>query len=367
MTEAGASEIRKIIHVDMDAFFASIEQRDFPELKGKPVIIGGDPGKRGVVSTASYEARVYGIRSAMPSVTARRLCPQGIFLHGNMQKYREVSRQIREIFYRATDLVEPVSVDEAYLDVTVNHYGEKSATRVARRIQRQIFEELQLTCSAGVSYNKFLAKVASDFHKPAGLTVITPKDAEAFLEALPIRKFHGIGRVTAAKLLGMGVKYGRDLKKFERESLIGLFGKTGEYYYDIVRGIDLRPVEVEYERKSLGREITLERDCADLETLQRYIRRLSAKVADLLKQGGLAGKTVTVKIRYDNFETVTRSMTLRKPVRDSATIGAVALELLSRTEAGTRPVRLFGVTVGNFPDERETNAPIQLEFDFQYE
>ncbi|WP_176012587.1 DNA polymerase IV [Victivallis sp. Marseille-Q1083] len=357
-------ENRKIIHIDMDAFYASIEQRDHPEWRGKPLIIGGSPEERGVVSTCSYEARVFGIHSAMPTKTAVRLCPDGIFQPVDMPKYKRVSGRIQDILHRFSDRVEPVSIDEAYLDVTENAQKQPSATLVARAIQRAIYEETMLTASAGVSYNKFLAKIASDLHKPCGLTVITPKNATRFLEQLPIEKFHGIGRATAGRLKGMGVKCGGDLKKFEREALIGLFGKNGSYYYDIVRGIDLRPVETEYERKSYGREITFPHDLDNLDEIVEHVRRLSGRVAQLLAREGLAGRTVTLKVRYENFQTVTRSMSVTVPVGEGRVIAAIAEALLKRTEAGARQVRLLGVTMSNFPTGAEQNAPIQLEFDF---
>ena len=245
--------MRKIIHIDMDAFFASIEQRDRPGLRGLPVIVGGSAERRGVVSTCSYEARAFGVHSAMPMRTAQRLCPQAVYLEVDMKKYRNESARIREIFYSVTDLVEPVSIDEAYLDVTENKRSESSATRLARAVQREIFLKTGLTASAGVSYNKFLAKIASDLKKPAGLTVIPPERAMEFLDSLPVGKFHGIGKVSAAKLTGMNIRTGRDLRQLDAATLSALFGKTGLFYYNIVRGIDNRPVEVEDEPKSIGR------------------------------------------------------------------------------------------------------------------
>ena len=278
----GSGAARKIIHIDMDAFFASIEQRDRPELRGRPVIVGGLPEHRGVVSTCSYEARAFGVHSAMPTRTAFRLCPEAVLLHPDIKKYKRISAVIRGIFHDFTDLVEPVSIDEAYLDVTVNKRGERSATRIAREIQREIFQKTRLTASAGVSCNKFLAKVASDLHKPAGLTVIRPEEAESFLDAMPVEKFHGIGRATAARLLAMNVRTGHDLRQLDRSTLAAHFGKVGEFYYRIVRGIDDRPVETGDEPKSVGKEITLSEDSTDRRQLRIMVRTLSYKVARLL-------------------------------------------------------------------------------------
>ena len=356
--------MRKIIHIDMDAFFASVEQHDHPELRGLPVIIGGSPEERGVVSTCSYEARAFGVHSAMPASQARRLCPHGIFLPVNYARYKEVSEEIRGIFKDCTDLVEPVSIDEAYLDVTVNHYNIASATRLAQMIQRQIYERTGLTASAGVSYNKFLAKVASDLRKPAGLSVIPPERAQEFLETLPIAKFHGIGKVTAEKFHSMGIRCGADLKKLDLPLLLSLFGKTGEYYYKIVRGDDDRPVEINGERKSVGKENTFPRDLSNQRRIRLEIRELAAQVASRMQRRHLAGKTVTLKVRYSDFQTITRAKSLRTPVDRAGSIATVALQLLKKTEAGIRPVRLLGVTVSNFCTESDRNAPEQLEFDF---
>lgn len=350
--------MRKIVHIDMDAFFASVEQRDRPELRGLPVIVGGSPEKRGVVSTCSYEARAFGVHSAMPMRTALRLCPRAVCLDVDMKKYRRESALIREIFHAATDLVEPVSIDEAYLDVTENKYGETSATRLARRIQREIFQQTGLTASAGVSYNKFLAKVASDLKKPAGLSVITPQEAQAFLDALPVGKFHGIGKVSAARLTGMNIRTGHDLRQLDATTLGSLFGKTGLFYYSIVRGIDDRPVETEDEPKSVGHEITMAEDCTDVRKLRIMLRQLARRVARRLQAKNLAGRTVTIKVRYGDFETVTRSLSFHTPVCDGAEIGEIAIGLAAKTEFATRPVRLLGVTVGNFAGP-ETEPPFE--------
>ena len=254
---------RKIIHIDMDAFFAAVEQRDNPELRGKPVIVGGDPGGRGVVATCSYEARRFGIHSAMSCARAYRLCPQARFVPPRFEAYRTVSLQIREIFHQYTDLVEPLSLDEAFLDVTDNKPAIQSATWVAQEILQKIKQVTGLTASAGVSYNKFLAKIASDMHKPDGLTVVTPEQAKAFIEVLPVRRFHGVGRVTEKRMQTLGILTGADLKKRPQQELDKNFGKAGQYYYQIARGIDLRPVLPNRVRKSIGKETTLSEDIAD--------------------------------------------------------------------------------------------------------
>ena len=356
--------IRKIIHIDMDAFFASIEQRDRPELRGKPVIVGGSVAERGVVSTASYEARKFGVHSAMPTSRALRLCPQGVFLPCDFERYRQTAHVIRAIFHRYTDLVEPVSIDEAYLDVTCNHINEPSATRLAAAIQQEIRQETGLTASAGVSYNKFLAKVASDLRKPAGLSVIPPEGAERFLEELPIEKFHGIGKVTAAKLRAMNVCNGKALKELDLQTMTSHFGKIGIFYYHIVRGRDDRQVEVTDERKSVGKENTFATDIRDVRRIRRELRELAARVALNLQRLQLAGRTVTLKVRYHDFRTVTRSVSSVMPVKKSGEIYASALALLEKTEAGTLPVRLLGISVTNFPAPEDRYRPEQLEFDF---
>lgn len=357
---------RKIIHIDMDAFFASVEQHDKPELRGKPVIVGGSVERRGVVSTCSYEARAFGVHSAMPMARALRLCPKGVFIEGNMKRYREVSKQIHAIFHEFTAQVEPLSIDEAFLDVTTNTRNNSSATVLAREIQREIYNRTGLTASAGVSYNKFLAKVASGLKKPAGLTVITPDRALEFLEALPIEQFYGIGKVTAGKLRNMNIRTGRDLKALNLDMLTAHFGKAGLFYFHIVRGIDDRPVEIDEDRKSVGRENTYATDLTDQRQIRIHIRALARKVARILQRNKLAGKTVTLKVRYENFQTVTRSASFHHPLDNGEAIGEVAVQLLAKTETKHRPVRLLGVTVSNFPTEEELARPIQLEFNFRY-
>ena len=342
--------MRKIIHIDMDAFFASVEQRNHPEYRGKPLIVAGSPDKRGVVSTCSYEARVFGVHSAMPTRTAMNLCPHGIFIEGDMQTYKEVSDTIFAIFYKYTTKVEPMSIDEAFLDVTDSVSAERSATMIASQILRDIFNSTGLTASAGVSYNKFLAKVASSLRKPAGLSVIKPSGAISFLENLPIEKFYGIGKVTAKKLRSMNIKSGKDLKALDLQTLISHFGKAGAFYYNIVRGIDEREVETDSVRKSYGRETTLISDITDMAKIRIYIRRLSIKVANYLKRDKITGRTVTLKLKYSDFQTVTRAKSFTHGIADAAAIGEIACELLQKTEAGSRPVRLIGVSISNFSD-----------------
>lgn len=358
---------RKIIHVDMDAFFASVEQRDNPKLKGKPVIVGGPPELRGVVSTASYEARKFGVHSAMPTKTALRLCPKAVFLRTNMEKYIKVSEELLAVMHEFTDIIEPLSIDEAFLDVTVNKFGEKSATRLARKLQKRIWERTRLTSSAGVSYNKFLAKIASDLKKPCGLSVITPEKAQEFIDSLPIEKFYGVGKVTAAKFKKLGINSGGDLKEKSIEWLTEHFGKAGDFYYYTARGIDERPVETEYERKSLGREITFPHDIDDIIQIREILKDLSKRVEELLAEENLTAKTVTLKVRYEDFSHITRQISLPELFNDSETIYNTALKLLERTEAGPRKVRLLGISTSGFPTNSpppEPNYPIQLEFKF---
>lgn len=339
--------MRKIIHVDMDAFFASVEQRDRPELRGKPVIVGGVPQRRGVVSTCSYEARRYGVHSAMPTRTALRLCPQAELIEPDFRRYSAVSMQIREEFLKLTPLVEPMSIDEAYLDVTAVCATLADAGIMAEALQKRIFDRCALTASAGVSYNKFLAKCASDFQKPAGLTLITPESAQAFLDELPVEKFHGIGKVSAQKLRSINIRTGRNLRQLPLENLKSVFGKAGIFYYGIVRGVDERPVELESDPKSISREVTLYEDCSDLRKLRILLRTLARRVTRRAVAAGFEGKSVFIKLKYDDFQTVTRSMLLDSAVSSGAVAGDIAVELLRKTDAGRRPVRLIGVGIGH--------------------
>ena len=306
---------RKIIHIDMDAFYASIEQRDKPSLKGKPVIVGGNPQSRGVVATCSYEAREYGIHSAMPCKTAYKRCPYAIFVRPRFEVYKQVSYEIREIFYKYTDLVEPLSLDEAFLDATENKLNIKYATDVAKMIKKEIYEKTGLTASAGVSYNKFLAKLASDYNKPNGLTVIREDNAQSFLDNLPIRKFFGIGKVTQKTLKGLGVENGYDLRQMEINELEFIFKNRGYLFYQLARGIDHREVEPHRERKSIGAETTLTENL-DLEDekLINILDELCEEVANRAKYLKKMGRTVTLKIKYGDFRQITRSASLTNPI-----------------------------------------------------
>ncbi|MDT8421484.1 MAG: DNA polymerase IV [Desulfuromonadales bacterium] len=358
------TEQRKIIHVDMDAFYAAVEQRDRPELRGRPVIVGGDPGSRGVVATCSYEARRFGIHSAMPSAQAYRRCPQAVFVRPRFEAYREVSLQIRTLFHEYTDLVEPLSLDEAYLDVTSNKKGMASATWVARDILQEIAGRTRLTASAGVSFNKFLAKIASDVNKPAGLTVITPQQAAGFIAELPVRRFHGIGRVTEQRLLARGIETGADLRSRSLEELERLFGRSGSYYYGIARGIDNRPVIPNRVRKSIGKEDTLAEDCADRGQMLTILGGLAQRVSALVKGRQTSGLTLTLKVKYSDFQTVTRSHTQFEPIESADVMLSLAEQLLAKTEAGDRPVRLLGLTLSNLTTEIPVEPSPQLDLPF---
>ncbi len=348
----------------MDAFFAAVEQRDNPQLRGKPVVVGGDPGGRGVVATCSYEARRFGIHSAMSCARAYRLCPQAIFVRPRFAAYREVSLQIRGIFQQYTDLVEPLSLDEAFLDVSENKPGIQSATWIARQIREKIAQTTKLTASAGVSYNKFLAKIASDIHKPDGLTVITPQQAEGFIAELPVRRFHGVGRVTEQRMSRLGIHTGAELRQRTLEELQKYFGKAGRYYYDIARGIDLRPVVPNRVRKSIGKETTLREDIADPGQLLTILGDLTEKVAALLQARQTSGLTLTLKVKYADFQTVTRSVTCDEPIEHAEEMLQLAEELLGKTEAGERAVRLLGITISGLTTEVSAEGPLQLELPF---
>jgi DNA polymerase-4 len=359
-------KIRKIIHIDMDAFYASVEQRDRPELKGKPIVVGGDPNSRGVVAACSYEARKFGIHSAMASSRAYKLCPHTIFLRPRFDVYKSVSTDIRAIFHEYTDIIEPLSLDEAFLDVTENKIGMTSATLIAQEILKEIYKKTgRLTASAGVSFNKFLAKVASDFNKPNGITVVTPDDAADFIDKLPIRKFFGVGKVTEKKMHNLGIKTGDDLKKMEKEKLITIFGKAGHYFYDIAHGIDNRPVESGRIHKSIGKETTFREDIDDKEQMIEVLERLASKIENLLKRDGRKGMTVTLKVKYLDFKCVTKGITVRDSINDANVIMKYAKALLDNTEAGTKKVRLLGIYISNFEDEsRKVRKHIQLSLPF---
>jgi len=336
---------RKIIHIDMDAFFAAIEQRDNPKLHGRPVAVGSPTG-RGVVCAASYEARRFGVHSALPSSIARRRCPELIFVSPRFEVYRDVSRQIREIFHAYTDLVEPLSLDEAFLDVTINRPAITSATKIARDIKREIKERTSLTASAGVSINKFLAKVASDYRKPDGITVIPPELAEEFSGRLLIEKIPGIGEVTVKKLHALGIRTGKELAEVAREELARRFGKFGLLYYRLARGIDESPVRPNRPRKSMGTEITFEQDLERLEDMKKQLKNLSRELANRLAGKGLLGATVTLKIKYHDFKQTTRSRTLSVPIGGERDILKVAKDLLI-SPPPVKPIRLLGITLSS--------------------
>ena len=342
---------RKIIHIDMDAFFAAVEIRDNPKLKGKPVIIGSDPrqtGGRGVVSTCSYEARAFGIHSAMSSKEAYERCPQAVFISGNYEKYKAVGLEIRAIFKRYTDLIEPMSIDEAYLDVTENKLGIKSAVKIARLIQQDIWQELHLTASAGVSYNKFLAKMASDYQKPHGLTVILPDQAEDFLKQMDIAKFHGVGKKTVEKLHEMGIYTGADLLDVSEVTLIDRFGRLGFDLYRKARGIHNSPVKSNRIRKSIGKEKTYSKILQDEEDIKKELTLLSEKVAHNLSKQDKAGKIIILKIRYADFSTLTRRKSLPQATQDASQISQTALQLYEELAEKEKGIRLLGITVTGF-------------------
>lgn len=363
MHNAGMTEMpqdRTIIHIDMDAFYAAIEQRDYPELRGRAVIVGGSPDRRGVVASCSYEARQFGIHSAMPSRTAFGLCPQAVFLPARFEVYRAVSAHIMQIFHAFTDLVEPLSLDEAYLDVTQRTHTWEEAAMLAQTIKQQIREQIQLTGSAGVSFNKFLAKLASDAHKPDGLTVISPEQAPAFLDMLPIDKFFGVGKITAAKLKELGIANGADLKRLGEERLRALFGKQGSQLSHFVHGEDDRPVEPKRVRKSVGKEVTYERDLVDRERMVEVLEQLARQVEHRLVELDLAGRTLTLKVRWSDFQLITRSVSRLQGFQGAQGMMPVLRTLLDRLESGNRPVRLLGVSVSNLLSRDEVQRTRQV-------
>lgn len=334
---------RRIIHIDMDAFYASVEQRDDPALRGRPVAVGGSPDSRGVVAAASYEARRFGVRSAMPMARAVRLCPELAIVRPHFAKYKAASEKVMGILHSATPLVEPLSLDEAYLDVTENLWGEPLAMNVARRIKEEIRKSLELTASAGVAPNKFLAKIASGWEKPDGLTVIAPERVESFLQKLPVEALWGVGPVTAKKLRAIGVAQLVDVRTIERHLLEGAVGSLADWLLKLSHGIDERPVEPERERKSISSETTFARDLTELAAIERELDTLAAEVAAALERKGLVARTVTIKVRYADFTTVTRSHTAQGATRSAKSLSVRARALLERTEAARRPVRLLGV------------------------
>jgi DNA polymerase IV len=349
--------LRKIIHVDMDAFYASVEQRDDPSLKGKPVAVGG--GHRGVVAAASYEARKFGVRSAMPSVSAKRRCPELIFVKPRFDVYRAVSQQIRAIFADYTDLVEPLSLDEAYLDVTEDRHALGSARAIAEDIRRRIREECQLTASAGVSYCKFIAKLASDHRKPDGLCVITPEKGADFVASLPVARFHGVGPVTAKKMERLGILTGADLRDWSIAALQVQFGSSAEWYWRICRGIDEREVKPDRPYKSVSAERTFDEDLTDPHRLAAELERIAGYAWDRVKRAEVTGRTVTLKVKYGDFTLITRSKSFSAPVADLQVFTAAGQALLSGLHPLTKGIRLLGLGLHNLA-ENPQEEPIQL-------
>lgn len=355
--------IRKIIHIDMDAFYASIEQRDRPELKGLPVAVGQADG-RGVVAAASYEARRFGVRSAMSSSKARRLCPELVFVDCRFDHYRHVSSQIHDIFHRYTDTIEPISLDEAFLDVTENFTSHELAVDIAKEIKRAIRSELGLVASAGVSYNKFLAKIASDYRKPDGLCVIAPQYAADFIARMPVESFWGVGPVTASKMHALGIYSGEDLRRFSIPELRLHFGKASRQYYDFARGIDNRPVEAYRIRKSVGCEETFDKDISGIAEINEQLESLAEELVQRIGRKNFNGTTLTLKIRFSDFTNISRSISgiARRP--DTKAILRHSLHLLEKADIGERSIRLLGLTL-SMPDKTDSaESPLQLHLDF---
>ncbi len=352
---------RKIIHVDMDAFYAAVEMHDFPELKGKALAVGGE--HRGVVAAASYEARKYGIHSAMPSRIAKQKCPHLIFVRPRFDRYKEISYQIRQIFYEYTDLVEPLSLDEAYLDVTENKKQMESANEIAREIRQRIFEETGLTASAGISVNKFLAKIASDVNKPNGQKTIHPSRIAEFLDELPIEKFYGIGKVTANKMFSLGIYKGADLKQRSLEDLIDHFGKSGAHYYNVVRGIHNSEVRAHRIPKSIGVERTFWEDLASDEEINSKLVSLSDELDARLNRRDIQGKSLTLKIKYKDFSLFTRSRTIDEYFNGKTDFLTTA-KMLWEQRPFDKPVRLLGLSISNLNTDEQKQVSVQLRIDF---
>lgn len=353
------NQTRKIIHIDMDAFYASVEQRDNPQYRRKALVVGGSPNQRGVVAAASYEARKFGIHSAMPSITAIARCPNLIFVKPRFDVYRAISQQIHAIFKHYTDLIEPVALDEAYLDVTENKLGLPYASTVARYIRGDIFKETNLTASAGVSINKFLAKMASGKNKPNGLTVILPEDAIAFVEQLPIEKFHGIGEVTAAKMHELGIHSGADLKNLKLSELTHHFGKVGNYYYKIARAQDDRIVESNRIRKSIGAENSFAVDLSDRSSMLLELEQIAQILKQRLDQHETSGRTLTIKVKFSDYQQITRSKTLLAPTNDLSVIITTTNSLFEEVELEDKGIRLLGISISNLDNVKESEI-IQL-------
>jgi DNA polymerase-4 len=354
--------VRRILHIDMDAFYASVEQRDNPALRGKPLAVGGQPDRRGVVAAASYEARAFGVYSAMPMATAVRLCPSLVIVPPDFSRYKAASTVVFRIFREVTPLVEPLSLDEAYLDVTENAWGEPLATPVARRLKDRIRAETGLTASAGVAPNKFLAKIASGWKKPDGLTVISPDRIEPFLQKLPVDALWGVGPVTARKLRARGIERLVDVRTVDLQALRETVGSLADWLRQLAHGVDDRPVEPNREAKSSGSENTYAEDLTDLDAIRTETGAMAADAARWLARKQLMARTVTIKVRYSDFTTITRSHTA-PPTREEPGIIARAMQLLEKTEAGRRPVRLLGVSVHNFIGDADLAPADRLPFD----
>lgn len=359
---ADPQQARKIIHVDMDMFYAAVELLERPELRDKPVVVGGSPRSRSVVTTANYVARKYGIHSAMSCAEAYRRCPECVFIKPDFAKYHKYSEIICSIFFKYTDLVEPLSLDEAYLDVTVNKIGEPSATRIARAIKNEIFERTGLTASAGVGPNMFVAKIASDYKKPDGLTVVPPDQLLDFIRPLPVRRIPGIGPKSDARMAKLGIRTVADLAAKTHEWLEEHFGSFGEYLWDIARGIDHREVTPFWERKSLGAEETFQRDLLDVREIEDYLRDCARSVFDQLTRESKRARTVTLKIKYHDFRTITRHRTLDDFIASAEEVFAVARDLLSRTDAGRIKIRLAGISLSTFSLLEKAVSKEQLPF-----
>jgi DNA polymerase IV len=354
--------IRKIIHVDMDAFYASVEQLDNPALRGKPLAVGGNEN-RGVVSAASYEARKFGVRSAISGVLAKKYCPELIFVPPRFDRYKEISLQIRKIFYEYTDLVEPLSLDEAYLDVTINKKGNPSASLIAQEIRLRILNETGLSASAGISVNKFVAKIASDFNKPNGQKTVNPADVEAFLEVLPIRKFYGVGKVTTEKMYQLGIFTGLDLKSKSQEFLEKHFGKSGTFYFNVVRGIHNSEVKSDRITKSVAAEHTFDINLTSEIFMLEKLKTTANELERRLKKHKIAGKTITLKIKFSDFTQQTRSKTLPYFISDKSLLFETVKELLYQ-EKPKNSVRLLGISLSNLNTEIKKSIVVQLKFDF---
>ncbi len=355
-------QYRKIIHVDMDAFYASVEQLDHPELRGKPVAVGGSE-KRGVVSAASYEARTLGVKSAMSGMLAKQKCPRIIFVKPRFDRYKEISAKIREIFFDYTDLVEPLSLDEAYLDVTENKKGNPSASLIAKEIRDQIWEELELRASAGISVNKFLAKVASDINKPNGQKTIPPEQVISFLETLPVNKFYGVGKVTAAKMHNLGIFTGNDLKQKSLEEITELFGKSGNSYYNIIRGVHNSPVKPNRTRKSIATERTFSNNISSEVFMLEKLDKIATELERRMINAKTKGKTVTLKIKYSDFTQQTRSKTILEYIQKKEKFMPIIKDLLYQEQL-KNSVRLLGISFGNLDTEKKDPFLVQLKFDF---